>query len=36
MIKVRRLDRAIGENLKLLYNYKCQICGDNFLRNITV
>lgn len=30
IIKVRRLDRAIGENLKLFYNYKCQICGDNF------
>lgn len=30
MIKVRRLDRAIGESLKLFYNYKCQICGDNF------
>jgi len=30
LIKVRRLDRAIGENLKLLYHHKCQICGDNF------
>lgn len=30
VIKVRRLDRAIGESLKLFYNYKCQICGDNF------
>lgn len=30
IIKVRRLDRAIGENLKLFYSYKCQICGDNF------
>lgn len=30
IIKVRRLDRAIGENLKLLYKYKCQICGENF------
>ena len=29
-IKVRRLDRAIGESLKLFYNYRCQICGDNF------
>ncbi len=29
-VKVRRLDRAIGENLKLFYNYTCQICGDNF------
>jgi 5-methylcytosine-specific restriction enzyme A len=30
IIKVRRLDRAIGESLKLYYNYSCQICGDNF------
>lgn len=30
VIKVRKLDRAIGESLKLFYNYKCQICGDNF------
>ena len=30
IIKIRKLDRAIGENLKLLYNYRCQICGDNF------
>lgn len=27
IIKVRRLNRAISENLKLLYDYKCQICG---------
>ena len=25
--KVRRLDRSIGENLKILYDYRCQICG---------
>jgi len=30
IIKIRKLDRAIGENLKLLYDYRCQICGDNF------
>lgn len=30
IVKVRRLDRAIGESLKLFYNYNCQICGDNF------
>ena len=30
IIKVRKLDRAIGESLKLYYNYRCQICGDNF------
>lgn len=26
-VKIRKLDRAIGENLKMLYNYRCQICG---------
>jgi len=30
IIKVRKLDRAIGESLKLYYNFRCQICGDNF------
>lgn len=25
--KIRKLNRKIGENLKLLYGYKCQICG---------
>lgn len=30
IIKVRRLDRAIGESLKLFYKYKCQICGESF------
>lgn len=30
IVKIRKLDRAIGENLKLLYNYCCQICGNNF------
>lgn len=30
IVKVRRLDRAIGESLKLFYNYNCQLCGDNF------
>lgn len=29
MVKVRKLNRAIGETLKLLYNYCCQICGEN-------
>lgn len=29
MVKVRKLNRAIGESLKLLYNYRCQICGEN-------
>ena len=27
--KIRKLNRAIGETLKLLYNYRCQICGEN-------
>ncbi len=27
LINVRRLNRRIGENLKLLYGYHCQICG---------
>ena len=30
LIKLRRLDRSIGEALKLLYEFKCQICGENF------
>ena len=25
--KIRKLDRKIGENLKMLYGYRCQICG---------
>jgi len=27
LIKIRKLNRKIGENLKLLYGYRCQICG---------
>lgn len=27
--KVRKLSQAIGENLKEIYNYRCQICGQN-------
>ena len=27
MTKIRKLNRKIGENLKLLYGYRCQICG---------
>ncbi len=30
LIKVRRLNRAIGDSLKLLYEHRCQICGNNF------
>jgi hypothetical protein len=29
IVKIRKLNRAIGETLKLLYNYCCQICGEN-------
>lgn len=27
VLKIRRLNHRIGENLKLLYEYRCQICG---------
>lgn len=27
IVKIRKLNRQIGENLKLLYGYRCQICG---------
>jgi 5-methylcytosine-specific restriction enzyme A len=30
LAKVRKLDRSIGEDLKALYDYRCQICGENF------
>jgi 5-methylcytosine-specific restriction protein A len=30
LAKVRKLDRSIGEDLKKLYDFRCQICGDNF------
>ena len=30
MVKIRKLDKAIGENLKLFYEYQCQLCGFNF------
>lgn len=30
IVKVRRFDKAIADNLKLLYDNRCQICGDNF------
>ena len=26
-VKIRKLNHKIGENLKLLYGYRCQICG---------
>lgn len=28
LVKIRKLNRLIGENLKLLYGYRCQICGN--------
>ncbi|MEA4971513.1 MAG: HNH endonuclease signature motif containing protein [Candidatus Pelethousia sp.] len=28
IIKIRKLNRLIGENLKTLYGYRCQICGE--------
>jgi 5-methylcytosine-specific restriction enzyme A len=28
--KIRKLNRSIGDSLKQLYEYKCQICGQNF------
>lgn len=27
IVKIRKLKRKIGDNLKLLYAYRCQICG---------
>lgn len=30
IVKIRKLDKSICDNLKLFYKYKCQICGDNF------
>lgn len=27
LVKLRKLNRKIGENLKLLYGYRCQLCG---------
>ncbi len=27
MMKIRKLNKKIGDNLKLLYGYRCQICG---------
>jgi 5-methylcytosine-specific restriction protein A len=34
--KIRKLNRAIGESLKLLYGYRCQICGENIGENYGV
>lgn len=32
LAKIRKLNIAIGNNLKLLYNFQCQICGEDFGR----
>lgn len=29
VVKIRKLNRKIAENLKLLYEYRCQICGQS-------
>jgi len=29
LVKVRKLDKAIGDSLKSLYDYRCQLCGKN-------
>lgn len=36
LAKIRRLNRAIGDSLKILYDYKCQICGDDFGKRFDV
>lgn len=30
VVRIRLLDRSIGESLKKLYKYRCQICAENF------
>jgi hypothetical protein len=29
IVKIRKLNKKIGDNLKLLYDYRCQICGNS-------
>ncbi|AHM56324.1 hypothetical protein EAL2_c10260 [Peptoclostridium acidaminophilum DSM 3953] len=29
IMKIRKLNKKIGDNLKLLYNFRCQICGED-------
>ncbi len=36
LAKIRKLDRSICDNLKLLYNYRCQITGENFCEHYGV
>lgn len=33
IVKVRKLNRKIADNLKLLYDYRCQICGHRIGEN---
>ncbi len=33
LVKIRKLNRSIGEYLKNLYQFRCQICGQNFSEN---
>lgn len=28
LVKIRKLNKKIGDNLKFFYDYRCQICGD--------
>ena len=30
LAKIRKLNRAIGDSLKMLYEYRCQFCGTDF------
>jgi predicted HNH restriction endonuclease len=36
LVKIRKLDKSICDNLKLLYQYNCQICGFDFGKNYNV
>ncbi len=29
LVKMRKLDKSISDNLKLLYDFKCQVCGES-------
>lgn len=36
LVKIRKLDKSICDNLKLLYDYRCQITGENFCEHHSV
>lgn len=36
LVKLRRLDRTIGTNLKRIYSHRCQICGEQVARQYDV